>query len=287
MIFSDTPSLCIKILSKRRMYNQPKEADTTMQVMCAETVVCPPETGKFIIGLVPDNIQMVAMVTGKTAQVLIPRRVTQVSGGKLSIWVVNDHKYPVILKQRVNIAVIEGIDQVYESSRDESYDSELNDREFSHFNDFSNECHDAHTLHVFSSDCFCVCNADFGYSGDGFGFDSSLGLAHSNCSCFSDFDDFTDGFDEHFGTTDLGYNDDDFDLFPTVSTDVFPISTPSGESCIAKAKLDHLGSHRSSQMMAVLQRHSALFDESAPLGKVPNIKHHIPTADTDPIRTRQ
>jgi len=39
--------------------------------------------------------------------------------------------------------------------------------------------------------------------------------------------------------------------------------------------------------MAVLQRHSVLFDESAPLGKVPNIKHHIPTADTDPIRTRQ
>jgi len=142
MIFSDTPSLCIKILSKRRMYNQPKEADSTTQVMCAETVVCPPETGKFIIGLVPDNIQMVAMVTGKTAQVLIPRRVTQVSGGKLSIWVVNDHKYPVILKQGVNIAVIEGIDQVYESPRDESYDSELNDSDFSHFNDFSNECQD-------------------------------------------------------------------------------------------------------------------------------------------------
>jgi len=68
-----------------------------------------------------------------------------VSGGKLSIWVVNDHKYPVILKQGVSIASIEGIDQVYESPRDESYDSELNDSDFSHFNDFSNECHDADT----------------------------------------------------------------------------------------------------------------------------------------------
>lgn len=38
---------------------------------------------------------------------------------------------------------------------------------------------------------------------------------------FSDFEDFTDSFDALYGTTDLGYNDDDLDLFPTVSTAVF------------------------------------------------------------------
>lgn len=60
-------------------------------------------------------------------------------------------------------------------------------------------------------------------------------------------------------------------------TEILSISTPSGESCISKVKFDHLGSHRSSQVMAVLQRHVILFDGPAPLGKVPNIKHHIPT----------
>ena len=76
-------------------------------------------------------------------------------------------------------------------------------------------------------------------------------------------------------------------FIPPVSTDVLPISTPSGESFIQSARLDHLGSHRRDQLMAILQRHAILFDESAPLGKVPHIKHRIPTADADPIRTRQ
>lgn len=36
--------------------------------------------------------------------------------------------------------------------------------------------------------------------------------------------------------------------------------------------------------MAALQCHAILFEESASLGKVSHIKHHILTADSDPKR---
>lgn len=59
-------------------------------------------------------------------------------------------------------------------------------------------------------------------------------------------------FDVQHGTTDFGYTVDDLAVFPPVSTDVLPISTPSGESFIQSTRLDHLGFHRRDQVMAIL-----------------------------------
>ncbi|XP_037779697.1 uncharacterized protein LOC119576182 [Penaeus monodon] len=274
MTYSDTASLNIKLLHERRMPKRFSDIEGTTPVFCLETLVCPPEMGRFVPGVVFDKSRMDAIVTGKTAQVLIPRSLTQVSEGQVSIWVVNDRKFPVILQQGAHIASLESIDQVFESTRGDFYDSGFG-------NDFSNECHDtdSHFSDRFTgfSNRFNNLVSNFG---DGF---------NSNVLDFKDswFHDFTDSFDAQHGTGDFGYDADDFDVFPQVSTDVLTISTPSGESVIQAAKLDHLGSFRRDQLMAILQRHAILFDESAPLGKVPYIKHRIPTADSDPIRTRQ
>lgn len=58
------------------------------------------------------------------------------------------------------------------------------------------------------------------------------------------FHNFTDYFDAHHGTIDFNYSADDMDVFPTVSIDVLPIFTPSGESVIQSAKHDYLVLHR-------------------------------------------
>lgn len=101
------------------------------------------------------------------------------------------------------------------------------------------------------------------------------------------WEDFTDEFDEHYGIGDFGYSHNDFDIFPPVSMDVYNIETPSGvKGIIPKESLEHLGTVRREMLFKVLERHSNLFDEDAPLGCIPDINHNIITSD-GPIRTRQ
>jgi len=104
------------MLHERRMPSLLFDNDGTTPVFCAETVVCPPQMGRFVVGVVSPSTRMDAIVTGKTAQVLIPRSLTQVSQGRVAIWVVNDRKLPVILQQGVHIAFVEKIDKVFESA---------------------------------------------------------------------------------------------------------------------------------------------------------------------------
>lgn len=73
-----------------------------------------------------------------------------------------------------------------------------------------------------------------------------------------------------------------------MSAEDLPIFTPSEKECvISEASLDQLRSIRRDELLAVLQNHSVLFDESAPLGRIPNIRHCIPTTDAQPIHTWQ
>lgn len=68
--------------------------------------MCPPDAGKFVVGVVLNILKTVAMIMGKTTQVLLPCSITRVSGGQVSIWIVNDHKYPVILKQEQTLLAL-------------------------------------------------------------------------------------------------------------------------------------------------------------------------------------
>jgi len=116
--YSDCPSLAIKVLSMRRMPMSDASSDGTTPILCLETVVCPPKTGKFISGLVSNEAgTMVAMVTGLTAQVLIPRSLVNVSGERVKIWVVNDRNKPVILQQGSPVAQMELTDEIFESHK--------------------------------------------------------------------------------------------------------------------------------------------------------------------------
>jgi len=239
---------------------------------------------------------MVAMVTGLTAQVLIPRSLVNVSGERVKIWVVNDRNKPVILQQGSPVAQMELTDEIFESHK-----SLCNDRSDG-LSAQGNRVNCVNDFNCFSSvDDFdeFYCSDDFNGSNfdfiDGGGFDNCFNDL-DEVYCFADspregstpFEDFTDHFDNHFGVADFGYDAEDFDVFPSISADVLPIVTPSGdESFIDKASLEHLGSVRRDQLLSVLRNHSILFEESAPLGKIPNIKHTIPTTDTQPIRTRQ
>lgn len=49
----------------------------------------------------------------------------------------------------------------------------------------------------------------------------------------------------------------------------------------------HLGSVRRGQLLDVIDRYAVLFDEDAPLGRIPGIRHTIPTADSQPTEARQ
>lgn len=98
----------------------------------------------------------------------------------------------------------------------------------------------------------------------------------------------TDEFDNIYSVPDFGYSSYEFTVFPPLKTDVCSIGNMvQQEASIPAADLEHLGSVRRQQLLGVIRRYPNLFDEDAPLGCLPGIRHGIRTEDTQPIRTCQ
>lgn len=90
--YSDYPFLAIKVFAVLRMPNTP--------VLCAETVVCLPNTGMFVSDIVANEASTaVAMVTGLTTNILIPRSLVELTGDQIRIWIVNDRHMPVTARE--------------------------------------------------------------------------------------------------------------------------------------------------------------------------------------------
>lgn len=74
---------------------------------------------------------------------------------------------------------------------------------------------------------------------------------------------------------------------PMILIFILVLQTSDLNVMIAMVILDHLGFVRRDKLLSVLQRHAILFDNLAPLGKIPSIKHSISKTDLQPVCTRQ
>lgn len=270
MAFTDCPSLGLSEITERRTQSSGTRcasAEGITPVFCAETIVCQPGSGMFITGVVSrDFPASIVQVAGKTAKVLIPRSIVQVTDGSVPIWVVNDRYQPVIFPQGSCIAQLEAVNEVY-SNQFEGHSTGYLDCQ-----QLQEDCRVRDLSSVGTESCIS----------------HEVGGSPQHQKPDIDFNEFMDDFDTKYGISDFGYNDQDFQIFPSTSMDVCTLHSPSGkDSFIPKADLDHLGSVRRAQLLDVIDRYAVLFDEDAPLGRIPGIRHTIPTADCQPTKTRQ